>query len=205
MATVYKFVVDMPVTDTLPRNRVSNSLHFQHVIGSVADTDLDGICTDLVELWQTKYGNTANEVRCKAYDVDAKPNYPRATAIVNPGIAWQVTQVREPALVLSYAGDNKGNKSERGRMYTMPQLAFTGTSLMALRPDSGTMNWALGFYSTPNASLPDIGGVDWVFGVYSKTYNKFTQTTQAWVNDEWDTQRRRGLRETTRVNAVREG
>jgi len=63
----------------------------------------------------------------------------------------------------------------------------------------------LSWYTLPNESFPDIGGVDWKFGVWSKTYKHFTQTTQAWVNDEWDIQRRRGLRETTRVQAIREG
>ena len=202
---VYKFVVDTPVTDTLPRNRVANALHFNHLVGGQSDEDLEAMCADLVELYQARYNKPAAEWRCKAYDTDAKPNYPRATVIVNPGIPHIVDNVREVALVLSYAGNNKGNKSERGRCYLMPQLGWAAGAAYGLRPTAAHLDWALDWYTEPNASFPDIGGVDWEFGIYSKTYQKFTKAQQAWVNDEWDTQRRRGLRETTRVNAIREG
>jgi hypothetical protein len=202
--TTYAFQVSMPVNDTLPRNRVVNSFHLDHVAGIVQPTDLEAICADLVELWQTKYANTGSEVLCKAYDTDAVPNYPRASVIVNTGVPFTTDSPREIALCLSYAGDYKGNRSERGRMYLMPQLNSAYT-INSLRPSSGLLDWALGWYTTSNASLPDIGGIDWKFGVWSTKNKAFTQTTQAWVNDDWDVQRRRGLRESTRVQAQREG
>lgn len=204
MPQTYAFQISWPVTDTLPRNRESNTLHFQHVIGSVADTVLNTMCADLVALYQTKYGNTARELVCKAYDTDAVPNYPRAAVTVNPGVVWNQTSPREIALVLSFAASNRGNKSERGRIYLNPAMV-TGATPPLLRPAQPILDWALGWYSTSNASFPDIGGVDWQFGVWSPTYKKFTQSQQAWVNDDWDVQRRRGLRETTRVTSTREG
>jgi len=204
MAQVYKFTVSQPVTDTLPRNRISNTIHLQHVIGALLDTDLEGMCQDIAELWQTRYGLANHEIQVKAYDVDATPNYPRAIATVNAGSVWPANIPREVALCLSFAGDNRGNKSERGRIYLAPYLGV-GLDAIGLRPTSQHMNWALQWYGEPNASLPDLGGVDWKFGVFSPTYSKFTQSQQAWCNDEWDTQRRRGLRETTRVTSVREG
>jgi len=119
-------------------------------------------------------------------------------------VPWTVNVPREVALVLSFAADHRGNKSERGRIYLMPSLV-AGMNTLGLRPSQQQLDWALGWYSTANESLPDLGGVDWKFGVWSSTYKRFTQSQQAWVNDDWDTQRRRGLRETTRVQAVREG
>jgi len=194
----------MPVTDTLPRNRISNTIHMEHVTGGLADSALESMCNDIVTLWSNKYGAGAQEILCKAYDTDAKPNYPRASVIVGQGQAWSCTQPREIALVLSYSGEHRGNKSERGRIYLMPQLLTSG-SAMSLRPAAPILDWALSWYAESNESLPDLGGVDWKFGVWSKTYQKFKQTTQAWVNDDWDVQRSRGLRESTRVTSVREG
>lgn len=204
MPQTYAFQISMPVNDLLPRNRISNTVHLQHSIGAVLDTDLSAICTDLVELWDTRYGGSVGEIVCKAYDTDAKPNYPRAEAFVRSGVPWACTTPREIALVMSFSGDHRGNKSERGRIYLAPQLGSNARP-MALRPDSLQLDWALAWFTEPNASLPDIGGVDWQFGVWSTTYKRFTQAQQAWVNDDWDVQRKRGLRETTRVTSTREG
>jgi len=204
MATAYAFQISMPVSDTLPRNRISNTVHFEHITGSQSDGQLESMCQDLVEMYQARYGNTTKEIVCKAYDTDAKPNYPRAEVIVNVGQFWTQTTPREIALVLSFCAEHRGNKSERGRVYLNPAMSATATGA-PLRPTAGQLTWALDFYTVPNASFPDIGGVDWKFGVWSPTYKKFTQSQQAWVNDDWDIQRRRGLRETTRATASREG
>jgi hypothetical protein len=204
MPQTYKFQVSLPVTDTLARNRVVNTFHLEHVVGGVVPTDLEAMCSDIVEMYQAHYGNAANEVTCKAYDTDAVPNYPRATVTVNPGVAWNISSPREIALVLSFASANKGNRSERGRIYLMPHLV-TAQSASSVRPSGGQLAWALDWYSASNSSFPDLGGVDWKFGIWSPTYKKFTQAQQAWVNDDWDVQRRRGLRESTRVTSVREG
>jgi len=204
MATVYKFTISIPVTDTLPRNRISNTVHFEHVVGSQSDSQLATMCSDLAAMYQARYGVATKEINVKAYDTDAVPNYPRANVTVNAGVVWTINQPREVALCVSYAGANRGNKSERGRIYLMPQLAIPLLN-SGLRPDAACMTWAMKFYTEPNGSFPDIGGVDWKFGVWSKTYSKFTQSQQAWCNDDWDTQRRRGLRETTRQSVAREG
>ena len=204
MATTYAFQVSVPVTDLLPRNRFVNRFHMQHVTGGLLDTDLEGMCEDIAALWQTKLANATHEVDVRAYDTDAVPNYPRAHVIVNPGSAWPITVPREVSICLSYAGENRGNKNERGRMY-LPCGLNPATNTYQSRPSVPIQTWALEWYTKPNESLPDLGGVDWKFGVYSRTLKKFTQTQQAWVDDEWDVQRRRGLRESTRLTADREG
>jgi hypothetical protein len=204
MATTYAFQISMPLSSTLPRDRISNTVHLEHVVGGLLDTDLEGMCQDIVAMYQFHYGNAAKEIQCKAYDVDAVPNYPRADVVVNPGVIWTTTMPHEICLCLSYCADHRGNKQERGRIYLQPALVGA-LSVTSERPSQGVMDWALAFYTTSNNSFPDLGGVDWKFGVWSRTYKDFTQSKQAWVNDEWDVQRRRGLRETTRVTATREG
>src|SRR3954452_14614479 len=104
MAQTYKFQVSMPVTDVLPRNRITNVVALEHVSGGLLDTDLEDMCADIVAMYQAHYGSTVNEVQCKAYDTDAVPNYPRADVIVNAGQPWGCTSPREIALVLSFAG-----------------------------------------------------------------------------------------------------
>jgi hypothetical protein len=204
MATVYKFQISMPVDDMLARNRISNTVCFQHVTGGIDDAGLEDICSDLVAMYQTRYHNAVNEIMCKAYDTDAKPNYPRAEVSVNAGVAWTSSLPREIALCLSFAGEHRGNKSERGRVYLSPDIDPTITTY-SNRPSQAQLDWALDFYRVSNESFPDIGGIDWKFGIYSPTYQKFTQSQQSWVNDDWDVQRRRGFRENTRVTSVREG
>jgi hypothetical protein len=205
MATTYKFQVSMPVTDTLPRNRMQNVFHMEHVTGGLLATDLKSMCDAIVGLWQARYSNSSNEVACKAYDIDAVPNYPRAESIVNAGVAWTMAQPREICCCLSFAGSNKGNRRQRGRIYLEPGISSTTLNTGTLRPSGAVLQWCLDWYTKANASLPDLGGVDWKFGVYSKAGAAFTQSQQAWVNDDWDVQRRRGLRESTRVQATREG
>lgn len=204
MPQTYGFQVSWPVTDLAPRNRFVNHFHMEHVAGSLLNTDLESMCADIVALWQARYGNASHEVTAKAYDTDAVPNYPRAEVTVNAGSAWGCTHPREIALCCSFAGTNRGNKNERGRMYTAPIL-LTGVATDLSRPSLAVMTWALEWFSKSNESLPDLGGVDWKFGIWSRNLKHFTQAQQAWVDDEWDTQRSRGLRETTRLTSTREG
>jgi hypothetical protein len=205
MAQTYKFQVSMPVTDTLPRNRMTNVVHLEHVSGGLLDTDLEDMCADIVQMYSTHYGDASREVQCKAYDTDAVPNYPRADVVINSGNPWGINYPREIALCLSFAGDQKGNRRQRGRIYLCPFIVSTATGQPTLRPTAAHLDWALKFYTEANNSFPDLGGVDWKFGVWSSVAKDFTQATQAWVNDDWDVQRKRGLRESTRVQAIREG
>jgi hypothetical protein len=192
------------VTDLLPKNRFVNHIHMEHVTGGLLDTDLKGITDALAALYQTRYGNATHEVDVRAYDTDAVPNYPRAHTIVAAGSPWTISVPREVALCLSYSGPNRGNKNERGRIYLCPALK-AGIGAYSARPDTQQMTWAAEWYTKSNESFPDIGGIDWKFGVWSTTLKKFRQTTQWWVNDDWDVVRGRGLPESTRQSGTRDG
>ena len=202
---VYKFLVSMPVTDTLPRNRIQNTLHFQHVAGTVLDTDLEAVCADLCTLYQHHYGSPNQEVEARAYSLGAPPQLPKAKVVVDAGMPWGHNSMREQALVLSFAGNNRGDKRRRGRIYLEPGIVGTLQAVDKIRPDEACLQWALAFYAESNSSFPDIGGPDWQFGIWSERGQHFTVAEQAWVNDDWDVQRRRGLRETRRVTATRQG
>jgi len=205
MPQTYRFQVSVPAVDLLPRNRFVNVLHFQHSLGGLAQTDLRGFAVDLAELYLSKYERVA-EVQVKSYEIGPPPQYPLDTYVTHPGSVWGLSHPPEQALCLSYAGENRGNRSERGRMYLAPSLhGATPLIVDSLRPNANAMAWALSWYEASNASLPDLGGPDWQFGIYSRKLARFTTAQQAWVDDEWDVQRRRGLRESTRITAVRQG
>jgi hypothetical protein len=204
MPQTYAFQVSLPVSSLLARDRIVNRFHMQHVAGGLLGPELEAMCGSIAALWQTRYNHADKEVDVRCYDTDAVPNYPRAHVILDAGAIWAIDRPREVALVLSYSGENRGNRNERGRMYLCPALNSAMNNYVE-RPTPGQLQWVLDWYTKANESLPDLGGVDWKFGVYSKTRDSFKQTTQCWVNDDWDVQRRRGLRESTRLTAQREG
>jgi hypothetical protein len=201
---VYKFTIAMAVDSMLPRDYMTNTIHMEHVGGIALDTDLDGVCDDLVDLYQYQIGGTPHEVRCKAYDMSAPPNYPLANVVKSAGTPYTSSLPREIAICLSFAR-NKSNPRERGRIYIPACFGAVAGLGIAQRPGSTARTNVLKYYSEANHSFPDIGGIDWKFGVWSPTNNAFYQTTQAWVDDEYDTVRSRGLRPEARTVSVRDG
>lgn len=207
---VYRFQTAYPVHSVLPRDYFANTFHMNHLAGGITATDLNSICDSINDMFATRLGAaTGREVRTKCYEVPhAKPNPPVADRVKSLGTPWTPTTNCEVAICLSFAG-NPSLPRERGRMYFSPgmcrQTTPAGLTTIGIRPTSAQMQWALDFYSVANASFPDLGGVDWEFGVWSPTNNAFVKATKAWVDDEWDTVRSRGLRESTRISSVREG
>jgi hypothetical protein len=205
MAAEYKFTVAMPWGSAAPRDRVTNTFVMQHVTGGINDSALQSMTDDIAEMYQKRYHDATKEIVVKAYDNDAKPNLPRASTTVNSGALWTADRPHEIALVLSFSGAYRGDPRGRGRIFLVPQLDTSAGNQPGARPTSGAMTWALDFFTVPNESFPDLGGIDWKFGIWSRVGQHFTQAQQAWVDDEWDTMRSRGMRETTRQSATREG
>lgn len=204
---VYRFQVSYPVHSLLPRDRFTNTFHMEKVAGAALGTDLDSICDDICTMFGTRLGAATREVACKAYDVPhVQPNPPRSSRVKNLGVLWTPLSYTEGALCLSFAA-NASLPRERGRMYLPIGIARNASidTAFGTRPTTPQMQWALDFYSVANASLPDLGGIDWKFGVWSPSNNSFKQTTKAWVDNEWDTVRSRGLRESARLTSVRDG
>lgn len=200
MAQTYKFQVGMYTETGLPRDVVVNTLHFQHQLGSLLPTDLDAMADSLIDLYRLKFSGASVKVNVKAYKAEAGPQPPLSDRTKGTSLAT-ATGPREIALCLSFAG-NKAKPRERGRIYLAAPLMYNS---FGSRPSVAQQNWALGFYSTSNQSFPDLGGADWVFGVWSPTNQAFHKTTEAWVDDEWDTVRSRGLQPSSRVSSVRDG
>jgi len=180
---------------TLPRDGMQINPVVNGVIGLV---DVESLVDD----WMTAfkgYSPTAavNQITVKAYDVSLpKPNYPLYERTDNVGAAAPATGIREPAMCLSfYAGTN--TKRRRGRLY-LPVNILQASNSYAVRPGTTMIDKVAALVPI----LTALGGVDIDWSVWSRVDGSARAVTNWWVDNEWDTQRRRGLRGTTRTEGT---
>jgi hypothetical protein len=143
---------------------------------------------------------TGRQQTIKLYEIgQPEPNRPKATHVLKANQSAEGSAPREVCLCLSFHG-GKNTKRERGRLY-LPLWAVTSTTSVGVRPQAPAIAKA----AELPAVLAGLGGanVDWI--IWSPTDNKAVQVTDWYVDDEWDTQRRRGLRPTTRTTGTTSG
>jgi hypothetical protein len=198
MPETYKLMVQQPMDSSLPRDLFVNTLHFRHSLGALFATDLTSFADNVSAAFlATVWSGSTKRHTIKVYTTEGSPphdpivtkDYNAATAI--PNAAYP----REIALCLSFKGGQR--PWQRGRLYIAPQLVTTYTTASTLtpRPPAGLMAKLLDL----GDALAAAGGPDWSWVVHSPTRGEDTPVKDTWVDDEWDTQRRRGLRATTRT------
>lgn len=184
----YRLQTAVSMDTVNPRDQLVNNLYFDdHGV----TTDPGNLCSDLAAKWDAWCSVGNPEITVTAYKVDGPPpHFPEASHTINTGLAPPSEIPREVALCLSfYAGRNLPR--QRGRIY-LPVCAHT--SVTGVRPTTALMDSVLAL----SDDIAGLGGldVDWI--VYSQTDKVGRNVSHAWVDDEWDTVRRRGLRSTTR-------
>lgn len=173
----------------LPRDRVVLTTYFKD---NGLTTDPTNLATSVNNVWNVFFNTTVRECLTKVYDLaDAQPRAPKAEVIVNEGLSPVSTLPREIALCLSYYSE-RNTARRRGRLFIPIPFKY---SAAAARPTTAVMNALLAL----GDQLSGIGGADVDWSVYSRTTNALHKVSNVWVDDEWDTQRRRGLRAITRV------
>jgi hypothetical protein len=95
------------------------------------------------------------------------------------------------SLCLSYFSERNLPRF-RGRLFIGPW------NFAEERPNTSAINSLM----TLATGLAAVGGIDVDWGLWSPSRNAFSKITNVWVDNEWDTQRSRGLRATTRTAAV---
>lgn len=186
---LYKFQVAGQMDSILARDSLVNTLYFDdRGIGS----DPQNLCDDLRDIFDTGWYANPTQLVVTAYEVGPAPQYPKARSEVNMGLSPASSCSREVAICLSYYG-TRNLPRQRGRIY-LP-LCASSYADSTPRPPAARMAQVLALAS----AFSDLGGadVDWV--VHSPTTNSEHTVTNAWVDDEWDTVRSRGLRGTTRL------
>jgi len=153
--------------------------------------DLVGDWITALRGWGTNIGTA--QITVKAYDVSRPtPNYPVYEKTENTGTVGTANLPRELALCLSfYAGSNI--KRRRGRLY-LPLVWGVGTGALGERPTQTNIDKVAALVPI----LTALGGLDVDWSVWSKADGTARAVTHWWVDNEWDIQRMRGLRGTTR-------
>nr|CRY97793.1 hypothetical protein [uncultured prokaryote] len=200
MAT-YRFQFTMLTADGLPENYVTNTLY----TASVDDADA-GDCLVYFLTFMRSIGasySTYIQQNNHQYDVyrmsDATPRTPILSGL------WNLTSAPtnpplppEVALCLSFQGDpfsGDPQSRRRGRIYVGPLRANESDS--SGRPISALINRL----ADAGANLLDdiAANTDSAWSVYSPTAGGTVIITNGWVDNEYDTQRRRGRKATART------
>jgi len=185
---IYRAQCAFAYTSALPRDQM---LVTPHYFGDNPQALADALKANFIA--KPSIGATT-PFTVKIYDAQApKPSYPLGTATNGTGFA-SYNNPREIAICLSYYS-TWNRKSYRGRLY-LPHIWVGGA--ITGRPSTTQITDALAFRTVFGAGLPS--GHNWV--VYSKKLNQSFGVNHVWVDDEWDIQRSRGLRGTTRQEAT---
>ena len=191
-----KFQVNIGGDSGLARDYAVNVLYFDiDQVDPTSPPNYDQLCHDLIDAYQLNWlSATAREVRVRAYNMDEpEPRAPVGEYVENLGSYPVSTGPREIALCLSFRGDPPVTPRRRGRIF-LPVYASSFTAGTP-RPNDAIRTQALKMAD----SFAGLGGlnVDWV--INSAGGQARVAVKHAWVDDEWDVQRRRGFRSTTRT------
>jgi hypothetical protein len=188
------------IDSALPRDGITIDPCFRAAAGlSTPDAFASDLANGLMG-WASGPFSVA-QLTVKIYDIEGtKPVFPVGTAIVNPGGLSASGNPREVALCLSFFADHNLPR-QRGRLY-LPcgAVGATGTGL-GVRPSLGQRQKAADLVPI----FAGLGGadVDWI--IWSQAAQLAHKVTNWWVDDEWDTVRKRGLRPTTRTLGTTSG
>ena len=216
-------------SDTLPRDVVVNTVHLRDTTdaeglaipfdSSGADSEVDWNATagawaaNMHAALEDASGESGGYplmvgrgVRVKIYRLTkpgAKVVYgpPIGDGAVAATAAQNTTGNRDVALCLSYYAGRNGPR-RRGRLYIGP---FQPASAGMYAPGGSQLSVTLGVgtvLAALEAHKPDPfpnNALDWV--LYSRKDDATYKVTNTWVDNEWDTQRRRGTKPTARRTA----
>lgn len=206
MSTIYRVQVMIPRNTNLPEDVVVNTFHFVRngtAEGAFLD-EVDNLIEAAYTEWRNVLGNNAvlTGLTWKYYDLsDPEPRAPVSTrgttAITNP---TDDPLPSECAAVVTWkAAAVSGVPSGRlqGRTYIGPLDRSTQSASDRDRLDSSAYNaLALGAEALITSTVLDF---DEGLAVYSRADDAARLVTNGWVDNAYDTQRRRGKAPTARL------
>lgn len=190
----------------IPADRATNTYHFETI--GLSTSILDNIADLMRDLYaeepdapplDTFFSDQlcGTQAYVLLYDLaDPEPRSPVASYEFAIGPVSTPALPPEVALTVSFRGDyvsGEPNARRRGRIY-LPWLQ-TGSSDDG-RPSLTLLGDVASAFSEFKAAADASANVSWV--VYSPTSDEAVPITLGWVDDSWDTQRRRGWRTTYR-------
>jgi hypothetical protein len=194
--TVLRLQCTIGADTALPRDRFVITPHFN--VGpdfGLDDGSADELCEDLATGLSGFFTpSNGREIVVKAYNAEqARGNFPLGEAVRNANIYPSSQVPRELAICLSYYAA-RNIPRRRGRLY-IPWAAIAASGSISPRPSQAQRE----LVGTLAGIFQNLGGtnVDWV--VWSRADSAAHSVTHWWVDDEWDVQRRRGFKGTTRT------
>lgn len=197
-------LVTINMLSGLPEDAVTNSLYFSAPL-TATTTELNGITAALTTFYQSfdQYMSpkVAPSAKVRYYNMnDPEPRAPLREDTITLTIPAGTGLPEELALCLSFQGEKVSGANQarrRGRIYLGPwQDTIRGSSTASNRPLSTALT-TIANNATALASTAFGAGTPWV--VWSPTNNSFTNVTDGWLDDAFDTQRRRGVAPTSRT------
>lgn len=200
MPTHIRALCGWQVGSALPRDVMQITPCFRHqAVLPFDDPNWQDLADDLADGLQTWASVAKRQLTVKLYQIgEPIPNRPKATALRDAGSLAETGTPRELAICLSFYGGPNAPWN-RGRLY-LP-FHMLGMSSPGPRPDSSMRTKAGALAPT----LAGLGGVDVDWIVWSPTRGQATRVENWFVDDEWDVQRRRGLKPTTRTTGTTGG
>lgn len=200
----------------LPEDAVVNTFHF------LTSNELSGTLTDVAEAVEAFYDDVqasgsalgtflspelATTGRIKMYDLDEpKPRVP----IFDEAVTWTTAGVTtalpaQVAFVLSFQADPQSGKAQarrRNRIFLGPlsNAAADSTTGVTRRPSSTLINTAIDAMEVLYAFSAGHADIAWVtYSPTSSSDDRIHNVTSGWVDNRFDTQRRRLNRPTART------
>lgn len=198
--------VALQAATQLPEDRMVNTFWFQ----TNSSADPAGIVTPLVDFYQSLAGalslNAIHDTGhlIKMYDqADVEPRSPIVESTFDlTGLSNTTALPAEVALCSSFQGNPESGENQqrrRGRIYVSGWVSSNNVG--AGRPGGPLQTLLANSTAQLSNDITALGtGIEQVLWVvYSRTADSFALITNGWVDDSWDTQRRRGIAPTTRV------
>lgn len=199
----------LPMGSGLPSDVITNTFHFTIPTGD-ADIHLDALADDLSTFYQDCHkgeGGYANWINWGAAEVRfyllelPPPRVPNIRPLLFPGITVSPTSIPpEVAIVCSFQADQVSGQTQarrRGRVYLGGFVNVCVSSSQQTPPRvNTTLVGEIRQAALTLRNAADSEGREWV--VYSPTGGSSAPVTNGWVDNEPDTQRRRGVPATLR-------
>lgn len=198
----YRAQVILHTTDAVPENYVSNSWAFEQ---STVPLDTTGVTGLLEDFYSTIRGYLSPTIAQNGHEVKytalpgSPPNYPFEEDTFNLSSPTSGTALPdEVAVCLSFQGARSAGfpqNRRRGRVYIGP-LATTAAT--GNRPNSTFISLLASSALTFMSGIHGLTGAPY-WSVWSPTDGAAVEITNGWIDNAFDTQRRRGVKSTSRT------
>jgi len=202
--TDYRAQVILVTADAIPANYVTNSLAIEVNPDGALDTDevtvaIKDFYDDLNGILASSIAQNGHMIKYSALP-GTPPNYPFEEDTFNLAVAPSATALpSEVALVLSFQGVRAAGfpqNRRRGRIYIGPCSASINSNA---RPSGAAIGQLATAGATFKSNIEAVTGGAHSWSIWSPTSGEGVHVDNGWVDNAWDTQRRRGVAVTSRT------